>query len=79
MVILADMLLTICFFFVVCVAILCASGVKVHEWYHNINGSEVTGQSPFQIWLNEAVTGKRSGTAIRMWSMNGITTSTAVR
>ncbi|RHY20933.1 hypothetical protein DYB25_000731 [Aphanomyces astaci] len=30
--------------------------VKVHEYYHNINGSEVTGQSPFEIWLNEAVT-----------------------
>jgi aminopeptidase N len=31
-------------------------GVKIHEFYHNINGSQVTGQSPFQIWLNEAVT-----------------------
>lgn len=31
-------------------------GVKVHEYYHNINGSQVTGQSPFEIWLNEAVT-----------------------
>ena len=31
-------------------------GVKVHEYYHNINGSEVTGESPFEIWLNEAVT-----------------------
>jgi len=30
--------------------------VKVHEYYHNINGSEVTGASPFEIWLNEAVT-----------------------
>ncbi|NYT06204.1 MAG: M1 family metallopeptidase [Methanomicrobiales archaeon] len=30
--------------------------VKVHEFYHNLNGSEVTGQSPFTIWLNEAVT-----------------------
>ncbi|UUX92569.1 M1 family metallopeptidase [Methanoplanus endosymbiosus] len=30
--------------------------VKVHEFYHNLNGSEVTGQSPFEIWLNEAVT-----------------------
>lgn len=30
--------------------------VKAHEYYHNINGSEVTGQSPFEIWLNEAVT-----------------------
>ncbi|RMF06757.1 DUF3458 domain-containing protein [Candidatus Woesearchaeota archaeon] len=30
--------------------------VKVHEYYHNINGSEVTGRDPFQIWLNEAVT-----------------------
>ncbi|TMW57329.1 hypothetical protein Poli38472_003254 [Pythium oligandrum] len=30
--------------------------VKVHEYYHNINGSQVTGQSPFEIWLNEAVT-----------------------
>lgn len=33
---------------------LCA--VKCHEFYHNLNGSEVTGQSPFEIWLNEAVT-----------------------
>src|SRR3989338_6414777 len=30
--------------------------VKVHEFFHNINGSEVTGASPFEIWLNEAVT-----------------------
>lgn len=30
--------------------------VKIHEYYHNINGSQVTGQSPFEIWLNEAVT-----------------------
>jgi len=30
--------------------------VKVHEFYHNLNGSEVTGKSPFEIWLNEAVT-----------------------
>ena len=30
--------------------------VKVHEFYHNLNGSEVTGMSPFEIWLNEAVT-----------------------
>ncbi|MEK6963116.1 MAG: M1 family metallopeptidase [Nanoarchaeota archaeon] len=30
--------------------------VKVHEFYHNLNGSEVTGMDPFQIWLNEAVT-----------------------
>jgi len=30
--------------------------VKVHEYYHNINGSEVTGATPFEIWLNEAVT-----------------------
>jgi aminopeptidase N len=30
--------------------------VKVHEFYHNLNGSEVTGHSPFEIWLNEAVT-----------------------
>ena len=30
--------------------------VKVHEFYHNLNGSEVTGWSPFEIWLNEAVT-----------------------
>ena len=30
--------------------------VKAHEFYHNINGSEVTGWSPFEIWLNEAVT-----------------------
>ena len=32
------------------------AAVKVHEYYHNLNGSEVTGQSPFEIWLNEAVT-----------------------
>ncbi|MDI9394429.1 MAG: M1 family metallopeptidase [Euryarchaeota archaeon] len=30
--------------------------VKIHEYYHNQNGSEVTGRSPFEIWLNEAVT-----------------------
>jgi aminopeptidase N len=30
--------------------------VKVHEYYHNQNGSEVTGKSPFELWLNEAVT-----------------------
>ncbi len=30
--------------------------VKVHEYFHNQNGSEVTGKSPFEIWLNEAVT-----------------------
>lgn len=30
--------------------------VKIHEFYHNLNGSEVTGRSPFEIWLNEAVT-----------------------
>ncbi len=30
--------------------------VKVHEFYHNLNGSEVTGETPFEIWLNEAVT-----------------------
>ncbi|MDN7024986.1 M1 family metallopeptidase [Methanoculleus sp. FWC-SCC1] len=30
--------------------------VKVHEYYHNLNGSEVTGESPFEIWLNEAAT-----------------------
>jgi len=30
--------------------------VKVHEYYHNLNGSEVTGKSPFELWLNEAVT-----------------------
>jgi aminopeptidase N len=29
--------------------------VKVHEFYHNLNGSEVTGRSPFELWLNEAV------------------------
>ncbi len=32
------------------------TGVKAHEFYHNLNGSEVTGWSPFEIWLNEAVT-----------------------
>ena len=32
------------------------ANVKVHEFYHNLNGSEVTGRSPFEIWLNEAVT-----------------------
>jgi aminopeptidase N len=31
-------------------------GVKIHEYYHNINGSECTGSCPFEIWLNEAVT-----------------------
>lgn len=30
--------------------------VKTHEFYHNINGSEVTGWSPFELWLNEAIT-----------------------
>jgi len=30
--------------------------VKVHEFYHNLNGSEVTGMTPFELWLNEAVT-----------------------
>jgi len=30
--------------------------VKVHEFYHNLNGSEVTGTTPFELWLNEAVT-----------------------
>ncbi|MBT8507650.1 peptidase [Methanomicrobiaceae archaeon CYW5] len=30
--------------------------VKVHEFYHNLNGSEVTGATPFELWLNEAVT-----------------------
>jgi aminopeptidase N len=30
--------------------------VKIHEYYHNLNGSEVTGRSPFELWLNEAVT-----------------------
>jgi aminopeptidase N len=30
--------------------------VKTHEFYHNLNGSEVTGMTPFEIWLNEAVT-----------------------
>ncbi len=30
--------------------------VKVHEFFHNQNGSEVTGKSPFELWLNEAVT-----------------------
>ncbi len=30
--------------------------VKTHEFYHNLNGSEVTGKSPFELWLNEAVT-----------------------
>ena len=34
----------------------CNLGVKIHEYYHNINGSQVTGESPFEIWLNEAVT-----------------------
>ena len=31
-------------------------GVKQHEFYHNLNGSGVTGDTPFSIWLNEAVT-----------------------
>ncbi|MFA6888071.1 MAG: M1 family metallopeptidase [Candidatus Woesearchaeota archaeon] len=30
--------------------------VKAHEFYHNLNGSEVTGVDPFVLWLNEAVT-----------------------
>lgn len=30
--------------------------VKTHEFYHNLNGSEVTGKDPFVLWLNEAVT-----------------------
>jgi aminopeptidase N len=30
--------------------------VKLHEFYHNLNGSEVTGRTPFELWLNEAVT-----------------------
>ncbi|MBI5072772.1 DUF3458 domain-containing protein [Candidatus Woesearchaeota archaeon] len=30
--------------------------VKAHEFYHNLNGSEVTGIDPFVLWLNEAVT-----------------------
>jgi hypothetical protein len=30
--------------------------LNVSRYYHNINGSLVTGQSPFEIWLNEAVT-----------------------
>jgi len=37
-------------------AYLYLEGVKIHEYYHNINGSQVTGESPFEIWLNEAVT-----------------------
>lgn len=37
-------------------AYLYMEAVKVHEFYHDINGSQVTGQSPFEIWLNEAVT-----------------------
>ena len=28
--------------------------VKTHEFYHNLNGSEVTSWSPFELWLNEA-------------------------
>ncbi|HJJ42666.1 MAG TPA: M1 family metallopeptidase [Methanocorpusculum sp.] len=31
-------------------------GVKLHEFYHNLNGSSVTGDTPFSIWLNEAAT-----------------------
>ncbi|MBN1175552.1 M1 family metallopeptidase [Candidatus Woesearchaeota archaeon] len=31
-------------------------GVKEHEFYHNLNGSEVTGYTPFEFWLNEAMT-----------------------
>lgn len=30
--------------------------IKAHEFYHNLNGSEVTGNDPFVLWLNEAVT-----------------------
>lgn len=32
------------------------ASVIAHEYYHAINGSEVTGESPFEMWLNEAVT-----------------------
>jgi len=31
-------------------------GVKEHEFYHNLNGSEVSGFTPFEFWLNEAMT-----------------------
>jgi aminopeptidase N len=31
-------------------------GVKVHEFYHDLNGTRVTGATPFELWLNEAVT-----------------------
>ncbi|KNC55951.1 peptidase M1 [Thecamonas trahens ATCC 50062] len=31
-------------------------GVKAHEFYHDLNGSRVTGATPFELWLNEAVT-----------------------
>ena len=35
--------------------------VKTHEFYHNINGSEVTSYSPFDLWLNEAITEYTTG------------------
>ncbi len=37
-------------------AYLYLEGCKIHEYYHSINGSQVTGESPFEIWLNEAGT-----------------------
>ena len=35
--------------------------VKTHEFYHNLNGSEVTSYSPFDLWLNEAITEYTTG------------------
>ncbi len=35
--------------------------VKTHEFYHNLNGSEVTSHSPFDLWLNEAITEYTTG------------------
>jgi len=42
-------------------ALVCGSAILFFfffsQYYHNINGSQVTGESPFEIWLNEAVRG----------------------
>ncbi|MBT4870877.1 MAG: DUF3458 domain-containing protein [Candidatus Diapherotrites archaeon] len=35
--------------------------VKTHEFYHNLNGSEVSSYSPFDLWLNEAITEYTTG------------------
>jgi aminopeptidase N len=35
--------------------------VKTHEFYHNLNGNEVTSYTPFDLWLNEAITEYTTG------------------